>query len=90
MNICRDCEHFIQRGDIWYDMFCGCPNVEKKTGVDPVTGKTIYISKNDLGRSVGDSQKRPYARDINDDGRRCRHYQRRKLLLSTKAKKAGE
>ena len=90
MNICRDCEHFFQRGDVWYDMFCGCPKVEKKESVDPVTGITVYVSKNDLGRSAGDSQKRPYARDINTDGA-CQYYQhRRKLLFSAKAKKAGE
>jgi len=55
-TICANCKHFIRKGDIWYDQFCGAS--PSKQRVDPVTGRMAYI----LGQPYA------YARDINLNG----------------------
>lgn len=65
MTICARCGHFINRGSIWYDQYCGAPEVRRPQAVDPVTGKRGFSSRNDLGTPIYDDNPYPHARDIN-------------------------
>lgn len=64
-TICLKCKYHKGKGDMWYDHFCTHPDVRHTKEQDPVTGKMLYASKNDLGRVVLNEEEYPYCRDIN-------------------------
>ena len=72
-KICANCKHFVSKGSIWYDQYCGAKEVRAKKAIDPVTGKIKYIKQNDFGNTYYDDNPRPYARDINNGD--CPYYE---------------
>ena len=66
-TICVKCKYFI-RGtrDAWYDQQCRA--VTRPLGIDPVTGRKLYYTQNDLGRTYFGADEHPHCRDVNDDG----------------------
>lgn len=79
MNICANC-HFAsvsERGTpqefVWYNWRCAHPSVQAIPTVDPVTGRRVFVRKNDLGGECADESSAPYCRSINTDGS-CRLY----------------
>lgn len=69
-SVCIECRHHKGPGreGIWYDHYCGHPDVENSTMRDPVTGVVGFGGRNDLGRTFVCDQRHPHARDINSDG----------------------
>lgn len=65
-TICANCEHFENRGSIWYHQFCAAVEVRLTEKIDFVTGRKGFASANDLGREVLQDHPMPYARDINN------------------------
>lgn len=74
LTICAKCSHFLRLGNIWYQMFCKAPQVQRPLGIDPVSGEKSYITRNSLGLVVFTDKSEPHARDINTHGQ-CPHYQ---------------
>jgi hypothetical protein len=75
MNICAKCkfhrgkEARTPRALMWYNHLCGHLGVRKVKGVDPVTGKTSYRSRNSLGDVLRDDNPMPYCRSVNPEGK---------------------
>ncbi len=69
-KICINCQFCNQQDPnlTWYEYYCGAPEVKRKEGIDPVTGKVKFIS----GESLAD-ESTPFCRDINIDGK-CRFF----------------
>ncbi len=82
-TICAKCEHFICKGDIWYDQFCSHTSVRRKKATDPVTGKRGFNATNDLGSGYITEEPYPYARDINQGG--CLHFSPKHLRVVDRA-----
>jgi len=66
-TICAKCKHCeIQgEGNGWYNYLCAHPEFARIPEQDPVTGKSGFAEKNDLGRIVFTENKFPYCREIN-------------------------
>ena len=75
-TICANCRWFKREGPIWYDQYCGCPDVKRPAGIDPVSGATGYKGTNDLGGAYYADRPEPHARQINIDGN-CPHFIRK-------------
>ena len=67
-TICAECRWFEAESDIWHGQYCGHPKRAKKEVIDFVTGKRTFGGINSLGGGYTTNEKRPYARDINNDG----------------------
>lgn len=67
-TICAECKWFQSKGKIWHQQFCGHPKRARKEIIDFVTGEKCFSGINDLGESYQTDQKRPHAREINNDG----------------------
>ena len=68
MKLCRDCKHFINKGEgsmIWYDLYCGHPKNKLPETIDPVTGHRGYTAQNDLGNTIISNTPYPHARKVN-------------------------
>ena len=63
ITICAQCQHFINKGPIWYSQFCGASALPIE--VDPVTGRRGPTGTNDLGGKYQSDSKYHYARNIN-------------------------
>jgi len=69
MTICYNCRHFTNlepdsvRADIWYNHICKAHPLE--LGVNPVTGKAMAISTNDLGQQTYGNIMFDYCRNHN-------------------------
>lgn len=73
MKICANCKHLRKVGDdVWYNYQCRAN--PRPIAVDPVTGKTMYFDKNDVGRIYFTDEELPACRDINLTGD-CRQYE---------------
>ena len=71
MNICIKCKHLRTTEEpkgIWYNYFCGHPDMRRTQGIDPVTGAKCFFGKNDLGTVYSTDEDKPQARDINPIG----------------------
>ncbi len=68
ITICAECKWFQNESICWHEQYCGHPRREKKEVIDFVTGKRGFGGTNDLGRVYLTDEKRPNAREINNDG----------------------
>lgn len=74
LTICVECKYidrkeYKKRIPIWYDLFCGHEKVQREQGIDFVTGEPGYVDHNDFGMVYITSEKSPYCREINTDGK---------------------
>jgi hypothetical protein len=51
--------------DTWFYQVCSAPAVRREPTIDPVTGKSGFLSRNDLGMDVVTDEARPYCRSVN-------------------------
>jgi hypothetical protein len=74
MKICVDCNyHEKGKTDIWFDQFCLCPEVRREEAIDPVSGETGFMGRNDLGGTYITDYPYPFCRDINKGD--CEHFE---------------
>lgn len=68
ITICIKCKYYknTDSNNIWYNQICLHPDVEFPKGIDPVTGKIVFWTKNSLGMTYENDHPHPYCRDIND------------------------
>ena len=81
-TLCVNCEHFKVEGTmnrhIWYNHFCTNPDLQRIEEVNPVTGKSGFVGKNDLGTMYFTDESSPHCRDINHGN--CEYFSDRKIL----------
>lgn len=84
ITVCVKCKHHCNThdgseagpsSDSWFYHICTHPELEHPTGVDPVTGKTMHFTQNDMGRSYFCDDPHPYCQNVNDGS--CKHFERR-------------
>ena len=61
ITICANCKWYQAEGDQWYNSYCSHPLQANKETIDFVTGETTFTGES--------KEKRPYAREINVDGK---------------------
>jgi hypothetical protein len=64
VTICACCKHHLFTENNRWHWFCTHPAVERQLGIDFVTGKPCYYTKNDLGNNIT-GEKHPYCYDVN-------------------------
>lgn len=77
-TICVKCRHHRDTqsnptADVWYNHVCTQPDLRRTPEQDPVTGKTGFSHKNDLGQIVTTDQPYPYCRKVNHGN--CPHFE---------------
>jgi hypothetical protein len=78
MKTCISCKYGNLKSDIWYDQHCEAPAVRKVEETNPVTGKSQYRGRNDLGNVYFTDNPYPFCRDINKGI--CKHWQKKDCL----------
>jgi hypothetical protein len=69
LTICTECRHhrLILRNpaapNVWYNHYCGA--MEREPTIDPVTGESGFLGRNDLGRTYFTDVAYHHCRDIN-------------------------
>lgn len=68
-TLCIECKHhrhIVQNPaapHVWYNHQCGA--VEREPTIDPVTGESGYLGRNDLGTTYITEDRYAFCRDIN-------------------------
>jgi hypothetical protein len=75
VTICVQCKHLILCGDSKSDWSYLCKKAERIRSIDPVTGKTMYSTKNDLGHEYFTESKYDFCRNVNKGN--CKDFEKK-------------